>query len=269
MFAKLFNRRPVARLRRRTSTPEDTAAWAVGDIHGRLDLLSPLVDAMIADLEATTARRKILVFLGDYIDRGPDSKGVIDLLAGLRSRGMFELHFLRGNHEDRMEAFLTDPQLGPGWCDYGGREALQSYGVAPPFDKTDADGWAAACATLNAAVDDRQRAFLAAQEYSFSLGDYFFAHAGAQPGVPLDRQDPQQLMWVRQAFLHHPEPFERVVIHGHTPAEAVHADDRRIGLDTGAYATGVLTALRLEGEDRQLMQTAVVGSQVTLSRRPL
>jgi serine/threonine protein phosphatase 1 len=269
MFAKLFNRRPVARLRRRTSTPEGTVAWAVGDIHGRLDLLSPLVDAMIADLDASTASRKLLIFLGDYIDRGPDSKGVIDLLSSLRSRGMYELHFLRGNHEDRMEAFLTDPELGPGWCDYGGREALASYGVTPPFDKTDTAGWAAACEALNAAVDDRQRAFLAGQEYSFTLGDYFFAHAGAQPGVPLHHQDPQQLMWVRQAFLNHPAPFERVVVHGHTPAETVHADDRRIGLDTGAYATGVLTALRLEGETRELMQTASAAGQVSLSRRPL
>lgn len=269
MFAKLFRRRPLEPERRKASTPEDTAAWAVGDIHGRLDLLSPLVEAMIADLEASTASRKLMIFLGDYIDRGPDSKGVIDLLAGLRGRSGFELHFLRGNHEDRMEAFLVDPEMGPGWCDYGGREALASYGVSPPFDKTAAAGWAAACQALNAAVDERQRAFLAAQDYSFTLGDYFFAHAGAEPGVPLDQQDPQQLMWVRHEFLNHPDPFERVVVHGHTPTETVHADDRRIGLDTGAYATGVLTALRLEGETRELLQTAATGSQVNLSRRPL
>jgi serine/threonine protein phosphatase 1 len=269
MFAKLFKRRPLDSERRKASTPEDTVAWAVGDIHGRLDLLAPLVEAMIADLEASPARRKLMIFLGDYIDRGPDSKGVIDLLAGLRSRGMFELHFLRGNHEDRMEAFLVDPDMGPGWCDYGGRECLASYGVSPPFDKTDTAGWAAACEALNAAVDERQRAFLAAQDYSFTLGDYFFAHAGAEPGVPLDEQDPQQLMWVRHAFLNHPAPFERVVVHGHTPVDAVYADDRRIGLDTGAYATGVLTGLRLEGETRELVQTAATGSQVILSRRTL
>ena len=269
MFSKLFKRRPLEPERRKATAPEGAVAWAVGDIHGRLDLLSPLVEVMIADLAASSASRKLLIFLGDYIDRGPDSKGVIDLLASLRSRGMFELHFLRGNHEDRMEAFLNDPDMGPGWCDYGGREALASYGVSPPFDKTDAAGWAAACEALNSAVDERQRAFLAAQEYSFSLGDYFFAHAGAEPGVPLDQQDPQQLMWVRHAFLNHPDPFERVVVHGHTPTETVHADDRRIGLDTGAYATGVLTALRLEGETRELLQTAATGSQVNLSRRPL
>ncbi|KAK0360508.1 hypothetical protein LTR94_027027, partial [Friedmanniomyces endolithicus] len=244
MFASLFNRRSKARLQRRPSVPEDAAVWAIGDIHGRLDLLKPLVQAMAEDLEASAKPRKIMVFLGDYIDRGPDSKGVLDFLSELQSQARFEHHFLRGNHEDRMEAFLHEPDLGPGWCDYGGREALHSYGIHAPFDKNDTLGWGDVCEALNAAVDDRQRAFLAAQEYSFAIGDYFFSHAGAEPGVPLDRQDPQQLMWVRQVFLNHPSPFEQLVIHGHTPTEEVHVDQRRIGLDTGAYATGVLTALR-------------------------
>lgn len=268
MFANLFSRRAAPR-RRPSATPEDTVVWAVGDVHGRLDLLSPLVDAMVADLQASAARRKVIVFLGDYIDRGPDSKGVLDLLIGLRTRGMFELHFLRGNHEDRMEAFLVDPAYGPGWRDYGGREALQSYGVVAPIDKSDTEAWEAAHQALNAAVDREQRTFLADQSYSVSIGDYFFAHAGAEPGVALDEQDPQQLMWVRQSFLDHPAPFERMVVHGHTPTEAVHADHRRIGIDTGAYATGVLTGLRLEGEKRELLQTAVALGQVSLSRRAL
>lgn len=269
MFAKLFKRRPSPPPPRRAFAPDGVVAWAVGDVHGRLDLLTPLVEAMTADLEASEAERRLIVFLGDYIDRGPDSRGVIDLLAELSRRNWLETHFLRGNHEDRMEAFLKDPDMGPGWCDYGGREALASYGVVPPLDKNDAEGWIAACEAFNAAVDERQRAFLAAQKHSLTVGDYFFAHAGAEPGVPLDQQDPQQLMWVRHAFLNHPDPFERVVVHGHTPAETVHADHRRIGLDTGAYATGILTALRLEGDTRELLQTASVGGQVSLSRRPL
>lgn len=269
MFARLFNRRPAAPVPRRIATPADTVIWAVGDVHGRLDLLSPLVEALIADLDAAETSRKAVVFLGDYIDRGPDSKGVLDLLAGLKDRTGLELHFLRGNHEDRMEAFLADAAYGPGWCDYGGREALQSYGVTPPFDKTDTDGWDAACEDLNAGVSAEQRAFLAGQAYSVSIGDYFFAHAGAEPGLPLDQQDPQQLMWVRQSFLDHPVPFEKMVVHGHTPTEEVHADHRRIGIDTGAYATGILTGLRLEGEARELLQTSVAAGQVSLNRRPL
>ncbi len=269
MFGKLFKSRPKAAPQRTAAIPDDTVVWAVGDVHGRLDLLEPLADAMVEDLIRSPARRKVIVFLGDYIDRGPDSKGVIDRLAAIKAEGLIETHFLRGNHEERMEAFLTDPDLGPGWCDYGGREALLSYGVIPPMLKTDAEGWAAACETLNAAVSDRQRAFFNGLQYSVSIGDYFFAHAGAEPGVPLDQQDPRQLMWVRQAFLEDPAPFDRVVVHGHTPSEAVHADYRRIGVDTGAYATGVLTGLRLEGAARELMQTAGGRSKVTISRHPL
>ncbi len=114
MFGKLFKSRPKAAPARTAATPDDTVVWAVGDVHGRLDLLEPLADAMIEDLIRSPARRKVIVFLGDYIDRGPDSKGVIDRLAAIKAEGLIETHFLRGNHEERMEAFLTDPELGPG-----------------------------------------------------------------------------------------------------------------------------------------------------------
>jgi len=269
MFGKLFRPREKVAPQVPRSTPPETVVWAIGDVHGRLDLLAPLIAAVLEDLAQAKASRKVIVFLGDYIDRGANSKGVVDLLSQLKAQSVVETHFLRGNHEDRMEAFLTDPELGPGWCDYGGREALRSYGVLPPMLKTDAEGWAKACEDFNAVFDDGQRAFLAGQAYSVSIGDYFFAHAGAEPGVPLDEQDPQQLMWVRQSFLDHPVPFERMVVHGHTPVEQVHADHRRIGIDTGAYATGVLTGLRLEGEARELLQTAVAAGKVSLNRRPL
>ena len=269
MIGKLFRRRGPAPASRRAATPPDTVIWAVGDVHGRLDLLKPLVEAVLADLATATAARRVLVFLGDYIDRGPDSRGVLDLLIRLKSQVGIETRFLRGNHEDRMEAFMTQADLGPGWCDYGGREALMSWGVTPPMLKTDAVGWAGACEALNAAVTPDQRAFLRDQESGLVIGDYFFAHAGARPGVPLARQDPQDLMWMRGAFLDHPAPFEQVVVHGHTPSETVHADHRRIGIDTGGYATGVLTALRLEGEAREVLQTSGGGARVALSRRPL
>lgn len=269
MIGKLFQRRPAAPAVRRASTPAETVIWAVGDVHGRLDLLTPLVEAMLADLRAATAERRIIVFLGDYIDRGPNSRGVIDRLIALKAEPGIETHFLRGNHEDRMEAFMGQPDLGPGWCDYGGREALMSWGVTPPMLKTDDDGWVQACQALNAAVTDDQRAFLRDQESGLAIGDYFFAHAGAKPGVPLARQDPQDLMWVRGTFLDHPAPFEQVVVHGHTPSETVHADHRRIGIDTGGYATGVLTGLRLEGESREVLQTSGGGARVALTRRAL
>lgn len=269
MFGKLFKARLKAAPMRAAATPDDTVVWAVGDVHGRLDLLEPLTDAMIEDLIRSPARRKVIVFLGDYIDRGPDSKGVIDLLCAIRAESLVETHFIRGNHEARLEAFLTDPTTGADWCDYGGREALRSYGVLAPMLKTDAAGWTVASEALNNALNEQQRAFFRNLEYSLCIGGYFFAHAGAMPGVALDRQDPHQLMWIRQPFLDHPAPFERVVVHGHTPSEAVHSDHRRIGLDTKAYASGILTGVRLEGENRELMQTAGARSNVSISRRPL
>ncbi len=267
MFGNLF-RRPGPPLRRRTvRLPDDTVVWAIGDVHGRRDLLEPLVAELLADLSRSPARRKVVVFLGDYVDRGPESCGVIELLACLPGAHPFEFHFLRGNHEDRMEAFLTDPSVGPSWCDYGGREALLSYGIDAPVRRDDLEGWAITSQALNRAMKEAHKTFLANQEMSLGIGDYFFTHAGAKPGVPLESQSKHDLMWVRQLFLDDPRPFDRVVVHGHTPTEKVHIDHRRIGVDTGAYATGVLTALRLEGESRWLLQTAKFGGGVELSLR--
>lgn len=254
---------------RPASTPPGVVVWAVGDVHGRLDLLDPLLDAIEADAASSDAERKVVVMLGDYVDRGPDSRGVIDRLLRLPQGDGRERRFLRGNHEDRMEAFLSDPELGPGWCDYGGREALRSYGVTPPAMRGDADGWAGAARALNKAMGPDHRAFLRDLEYSVEIGDYFFAHAGARPGVALADQSQQDLMWVRNAFLSDPRPFERVVVHGHTPQDVLVADHRRIGVDTGAYATGVLSAVRLEGATRTLIQTLVEGRAVTVRRTPL
>lgn len=239
--------------------------WAVGDVHGRLDLLAPLIEAILTDLESSTAQRRVVVMLGDYVDRGPASRGVIDLLCDLSERADIETHFLRGNHEDRFEAFLSQPEVGPGWCDYGGREALASYGVPVPALRSAAEDWETACAEINAALPDRHRRFLAGLTYAFALGDYFFAHAGARPGTDLALQEPEDLMWIRSEFLQGAAPFDKLVVHGHTPVDQVHADHRRIGIDTGAYATGVLTGLRLEGARRDLLQARAAGAAISLT----
>jgi len=251
------------------SVPAEAVVWAVGDVHGRLDLLDPLLDAILDDLQTSAATRKVVVFLGDYIDRGADSRGVLDRLCRLQDRTDIESHFLRGNHEDRMEAFLADPEVGPGWCDYGGREALRSYGIAPPTMKVASDAWVVTATEFSQAVPDRHREFLSRQEYSYAIGDYFFAHAGARPGVALADQSPDDLMWIRQGFLNDRAAFEQIVVHGHTPGEAVHADHRRIAIDTGAYATGMLTGLRLEGAARETLQTRMAGPTIRLERNPL
>ena len=202
-----------------------------------------------------TSGEIMLVFLGDYVDRGPGSRGVIDQLIALADDGALNTRFLRGNHDQSILDFLFDPGTGPAWCDFGGRETLMSYGVAPPRGRMDAEAWVTAAHDLAAAMPERHLHFLRNLELSLEVGGYFFAHAGVRPGVPLDEQSERDLLWIREPFLGDPRRLPKVVVHGHTPTEAVHADMRRIGIDTGAYATEVLTALRLQGEDRSLIQT--------------
>ncbi len=266
MFPRLFPDRSRKRVSR---TPPDCVIWAVGDIHGRSDLARGLVKAIRADLVAAEANRKAAVFLGDHIDRGFDSRGVLDLLCDLDADPALEVHFIRGNHEDRMEAFLLDPAVGPGWCDYGGRETLFSYGVSPPTMRGDTPGWGETARALAEALPEPHRRLLQRQQLSVSIGDYFFCHAGARPGVELADQSPEDLMWIRQPFLDHPAPFEKVVVHGHTPTEVVVSDARRIGVDTGAYATNVLSAVRLQGETRLLMQARGQAGHVSITTAPL
>lgn len=255
MISTLFKRKrkaPVAPVDPRV--PEGTVVWAIGDIHGRLDLLAPLVEAIRADAASVSATRKVVVFLGDYIDRGPDSRGVINYLVGLPQDAGIEWRFLKGNHEEAMLKFLASPSFGPSWCEYGGDAALASYGLKPPAMKHRADAWVPVAADLDHKVTVGERAFLETLEYQVSIGDYFFAHAGARPGIPLEQQADKDLMWIRGSFLESEEEFERVIVHGHTPATEVHADQRRIGIDTRAYDSGVLTALRLQGSSRSILQ---------------
>jgi serine/threonine protein phosphatase 1 len=266
MLSRLFPNRSA---RPASRTPPDCVIWAVGDIHGRSDLADRLIQAIRADLAAADVTRKVVVFLGDHIDRGLDSRGVLNQLCDLDADPDLEIHFIRGNHEDRMEAFLREPAVGPSWCDYGGRDTLASYGVAPPAMRGDMEGWAQTARALAEALPEPHRRLLERQQLSVTIGDYFFAHAGARPGVPLAAQSPEDLMWIRQPFLDHPAAFEKVVVHGHTPTDAVVSDARRIGVDTGAYATNVLSAVRLAGETRVLLQATGRAGRVSVALSPL
>lgn len=255
MISRLFRSRTKVITPATPAVPPGTVAWAVGDIHGRLDLLLPLVEAMAADLHESRAERKMIIFLGDYIDRGPDSRGVLRLLSGLsRSQGL-EWRFLKGNHEQAMLEFLDDPSAGARWCEYGGDRALRSWGLRVPELAHRTEAWARVAADLRHKLTKREADFLGTLELSVTVGDYFFSHAGARPGLALDRQSPQDLMWIRQPFLNSRTAFECMVVHGHTPTPAVHADQRRIGIDTKAYDSGVLSALRLEGQEQSLLQS--------------
>ena len=254
MLSKLFRSRTKVAAPASPAVPDGTVVWAVGDIHGRLDLLKPLVEAIVSDPRDRAAKRRVVVFLGDYIDRGPDSRGVLLLLAGLSADQGVEWRFLKGNHEQAMLGFLDDPSAGPKWCEYGGDNALRSYGLRVPDLAHRTEAWARVAADLRHKLTARETEFLEKLELSVTVGDYFFSHAGARPGVALDRQSPGDLMWIRQPFLDSPTAFEQVVIHGHTPTPRVHADHRRIGIDTKAYHSGVLSALRLEGFERDLLR---------------
>ncbi len=266
MLSRLFPHRSA---RSASRTPPDCVIWAVGDIHGRADLADRLIQAIRADLSAAPVARKAVVFLGDHVDRGLDSKGVLNQLCNLEVDPALEVHFIRGNHEDRMEAFLAEPAVGPSWCDYGGRDTLASYGVAPPAMRGDMAGWAETSRALAQALPESHHDLLARQEYSVAIGDYVFVHAGLRPGLPLAAQSSEDMMWIRQPFLDHPAPFEKVVVHGHTPTDTVVSDARRIGIDTGAYATNVLSAVRLEGETRVLLQATGRAGRVSVATSAL
>lgn len=255
MISKLFRTRTKVVTPGAPAVPPGTVIWAVGDVHGRLDLLAPLVEAMAADLHGSRAERKMVIFLGDYVDRGPDSRGVLRLLCGLSPTQDVEWRFLKGNHEQAMLDFLDDPSAGARWCEYGGDRALQSWGLRVPELAHRIEAWARVAADLRHKLSQREMDFLENLELSVTVGDYFFSHAGARPGLALDRQSPADLLWIRQPFLNGQAPFERMVVHGHTPTTRVHADHRRIGIDTKAYDTGILTALRLEGRERSLLQS--------------
>lgn len=269
MLTKLFGRTRKSLAPARPEISPGVRVWAIGDIHGRLDLLEPLVDAVRSDLEGSDAKRKVCIFLGDYIDRGPASCEVIRFLADLDRTGPIEWRFLKGNHEETMLDFLDDPSVGPAWCTYGGDTTLRSYGLRPPAVKHVAGGWASVSQDLAHNLSPKELGFLEGLELSVEIGGYFFAHAGARPGTPLQKQRPHDLMWIRRSFLDSDVPLEKIVVHGHTPTTDVYADPRRIGIDTKAYESGVLTALGLWTDERRLLKAVASDDGVDIRREDL
>jgi serine/threonine protein phosphatase 1 len=225
------------------STPADVRIYAVGDIHGRADLLIETISRIDEDLERRPIGRAVEVYLGDYIDRGPDSKAVIDLLSIrlVENRAVC----LRGNHEALMEGFLRDPANLRPWLQLGGMQTLASYGVPPSRGR------------IETQIDLHQRfwgsfpraheLFLQCLRYCFRCGDFLFVHAGIRPDIPIEQQDLHDLLWIRHEFLDATQDHENFIVHGHTPV--LHPDIRtnRINIDTGAWRTGTLTCIALEG----------------------
>jgi serine/threonine protein phosphatase 1 len=235
--------------------PAGRRVYAIGDVHGRADLLVRLMKHLNEEVSRGGFEgRPILVLLGDYVDRGFQSREVIDVLLG-ELMSPFETYFLKGNHEAAMLQFLSDPGIGPRWAEYGGAETLVSYGVRPPRSRTSLQEWEQASAELQSRLPDLHRHFLLNLDLSVRIGDYVFVHAGARPGVALEEQREQDLLWIRDEFLEDRGHFGAVIVHGHTPAAQPYRDSRRIGVDTGAYLSGRLTAVRLEGERVDFIST--------------
>lgn len=226
--------------------PDGTRIYAVADIHGRFDLLDQLFGRIDLDLERRPIQRAIQVFLGDYIDRGPASREVLDRLIE-RSR-THEMVFLKGNHETFVYEFLENPAVLGEWRRFGGLETLLSYGLKPVLNPTPAEQMELAHTFANVLPESHLQ-FLKALKPWFSCGDFFFVHAGVNPRVPLTEQLEEDLLWIRDDFLTADANFGKLVVHGHTPVAEPDIRSNRINIDTGAFATGRLTCLIIEGSE--------------------
>lgn len=238
---------------RRPSVPEDLRIYAVGDIHGRLDLLDRLLASMHADISLRAVAKPLFVFLGDYIDRGPSSRETIDRLIEHGER--YECVFLKGNHELIAIKCLSDPSLFDYWMRLGGMETLTSYGVVAAGSPKNSKRTVELQAAFHDAMPQTHFRFLSDLKTSFACGDFFFAHAGVRPRVKLSDQAESDLLSIRREFLESRQDFGKIVVHGHTPTYEVEVAPNRINIDTGAFATGRLTCLVIEGSSIELIDT--------------
>nr|WP_246333038.1 metallophosphoesterase family protein [Sphingomicrobium lutaoense] len=226
--------------------PDGKRVYAIGDIHGCIDQLEALLGAIEADLADYDGQSR-LVFLGDYIDRGPDSRGVVERLIGGNLPGEKQ-YFLKGNHEEAMLEVLNGKgKKAAGWLSYGGKEMMESYGIGRK-ELYDAGGDAGSL--LREALPESHRSFFENLRLKKKIGDYLFVHAGIRPGTPIDEQQASDLLWIRERFLKSDKDHGVVVVHGHTITGKPESKKNRIGIDTGCYATGQLTAVRLQGSER-------------------
>ena len=256
MVLKLLKRKGVQSARPAApSIPEGRRVYAIGDIHGRADLFERLLKRIDQDVDARGPADVTLVLLGDLVDRGPDSRRVIERAMELETSGG-DVRFLAGNHEEVFLEAVTKPsrEVSRFFYRIGGRETVISYGLTER-EMADIDHGALA-ARFPELVPPEHVAFLQRFEDQIEIGDYLFVHAGVKPDVPLDRQKQRHLRWIRDEFLDHEGTLDKVVVHGHTVSEAVEQRGHRIGIDTGAWSSGVLTAVALEGQDRWFLDTA-------------
>jgi diadenosine tetraphosphatase ApaH/serine/threonine PP2A family protein phosphatase len=238
---------------RRPSLPAELRIYAIGDIHGRLDLLDELLARISSDIALRPTARPLYVFLGDYIDRGSASRETIDRL--IEHGKTHESVFLKGNHELIAIKCLSDRGLFDQWLRLGGLETLVSYGV-PAETLANGKQIAELQSAFHGALPQAHFRFFRDLKNSFECGDFFFAHAGVKPNVELSRQKENDLLWIRGEFLTSTDDFGKIIVHGHTPTHEIEVAPNRINIDTGAFATGRLSCLVLEGEELSVIDTS-------------
>jgi serine/threonine protein phosphatase 1 len=235
--------------------PDGVRVYVIGDIHGRLDLLHIVHQQIKNDMsQLPDGTRKIVVYLGDYIDRGSDSFGVVELLINKPIAGC-ESVFLKGNHESEMQSFLDNPEPNHLWTRCGGTETAFSYKVRVKAQISATDRTKELRDRLFEVIPESHRQFYASLKLSYEIGDYFMVHAGINPDLPLAMQVPEDLLWIRAPFLNYAGPFSKMIVHGHTMTAKPITLPNRISIDTGAYHSGKLTCLVLDGTTLRFLGT--------------
>lgn len=248
---------------REAQAPAGVRLYAIGDVHGRFDLLAAMHAEIAAEIDRGGVADWRIVHLGDYVDRGPDSKGVIDLLVAADKRDGRHI-FLAGNHDVGFLDFLDHPDPDGLFMHYGGVQTAQSYGIdltgIRRGNSSTADSLRSCHAGLLRAVPQSHVDFLRSLTWSATYGDFFFCHAGIRPGVALEGQDPQDLIWIRDAFLSHPGLYTKVIVHGHTPQAVADVQPNRVNVDTLAWKSGRLSALVIDGAVKTVLSVTEDGT---------
>ncbi|MEL6530091.1 MAG: metallophosphoesterase family protein [Pseudomonadota bacterium] len=253
----IFRSKPQVRM---PAVPDGARYYVIGDIHGRLDLFNALIDAIEDDDSQRPGAKTEIILLGDLVDRGPDSAGVIARTREWQKQRTVRV--LAGNHEEMFLEAFEKPDVLRHFLKHGGRETIMSYGISKK--QFNAMTLEELFAMLPQIVPQSERDYIGAFEEMIVAGDYLFVHAGIDPSVPIEAQKRSDMLWIRDRFLSHDGPLEKVVVHGHTIFERVMDCGNRIGIDTGAFRSGVLTALVLEADQRRILQACDSDSQIEI-----
>ena len=234
--------------------PEDLRIYCIGDVHGRDDLLLEIHEKINEDA-GDFSGQIVIVYIGDFVDRGMYSKEVVEILIG-HPFPDFDCIYLRGNHEQTLLDFLQEASVGPAWLSFGGQATLASYGAAVTKIPTRREEFVEIQRSLREKLPRSHLEFINKTKLSYTAGSYFFVHAGVNPKYSLARQQPEDLMWIRDQFISSNKHYEKIIVHGHTVTDEPELLPNRIGIDTGAYASGRLTCLVLQGEQQRVFQTS-------------